>query len=102
MKFIDVSIKADFGNLRARTARQQRDLKRLPKEFHQEVVDNTPIDRGHARNNTILRGTTVRSNYAYAKRLNEGWSKQAPQGFVQPALEWLRQRIQQIFGRKTK
>ena len=101
-KFMDVTVRANFSNLKARTQQQQLALKRLPKEFYKEIVDNTPIDTGHARKNTQLKGTTIRSNYAYAKRLNEGWSKQAPKGFIEPALEWLQKRVQQIFGKNIK
>lgn len=106
-KFIDVHIKADFSKLRSRSQRQQLLLKRLPKEFEKVVVEETPIDSGHARRNTRLQNSNngngiIRSNYAYARRLNEGWSKQAPQGFVKPALEWLNNRINEIFGKRGR
>jgi hypothetical protein len=97
-KFMDVSVKVNFANLRGRNLRQRIALRRLPNEFLDVVKKNTPIDSGNARRNTFLRNNrTVRSNYAYAKRLNEGWSRQAPSGFVKPSLLWLRNRIQQIF-----
>lgn len=95
---MDVTVRVNFARLRGRNNRQRIAFRRLPVEFLDVVKKNTPIDSGYARRNTFLRNNrTIRSNYAYAKRLNEGWSRQAPTGFVKPSLEWLRNRIKQIF-----
>jgi len=51
--------------------------------------DNTPVASGNARRKTIKKRNTIVSNYAYAGRLNEGYSKQAPKGFTQPTIEQL-------------
>ena len=59
-----------------------KDALRLTKE-------NTPIASGNARNNTTIKGNKVVSDYAYAGRLDDGYSKQAPQGFTQPTIEQL-------------
>lgn len=96
--FMDVTVRVNFSRLRGRNNRQRIAFRRLPQEFLAVVKKNTPVDSGNARRNTFLRNNrTVRSNYAYAKRLNEGWSRQAPAGFVKPSLAWLRNRIKQIF-----
>lgn len=48
----------------------------------------TPIDKGNARSRTRLKKrTTIHSDYAYAGRLDEGWSKQAPNGFTDPTID---------------
>ena len=56
--------------------------------------DNTPIASGNARNKTIKKGNKIVSNYAYAGRLDEGYSKQAPQGFTKPTIEQLDDKTQ--------
>lgn len=47
----------------------------------------TPVRTGNARNNTYQRGEVIAGDYAYAARLDEGWSKQAPSGMVEPTVE---------------
>jgi hypothetical protein len=78
---------------------KMRDLDNLPQEALLEFVALTPIDRGNARYNTRLVGDTIRANYPYAQRLNEGWSKQAPDGMEEPWNKWMDQRIKQILGK---
>lgn len=48
----------------------------------------TPIRSGNARNNTYQRGDVIAGDYAYAARLDEGWSKQfGGKGMSTPAVE---------------
>ena len=51
--------------------------------------ENTPVASGNARNKTTIKGNKVVSDYAYAGRLDDGYSKQAPQGFTKPTIEQL-------------
>lgn len=52
----------------------------------------TPIDSGNARSKTVLkqsrqfdsRNNKIHAKYAYAGRLDEGWSKQAKKGMTGP------------------
>lgn len=78
----------------------QRKLDKVPTEAHKVFVANTPIRSGNARRNTKLQKDTIQANYPYAKRLNEGWSKQFPKGMVEPTLQFIRKRIKQIFAGK--
>ena len=75
-------------------------LATLPKEVHREFVKVTPIDTGNARNKTKLLGQTIHARYPYARRLDNGWSKQAPNGMIKPTRTWMRRRIQQILRNK--
>lgn len=61
----------------------------------------TPVKSGNARNKTKvnLNQLKIRSNYAYAGRLDEGWSKQAPNGFTDPAIEYLEDFIETQVGK---
>jgi len=80
-------------------ARIKRQLQNVPLEAHKEFVALTPIRSGNARRNTILQRDTIRANYPYAQRLDEGYSRQAPQGITRPWEQWFRKRIRQIMGR---
>lgn len=81
------------------TARQERQLRRLPRYALNEFVKNTPVDTGQARRSTRLRGDTIVANYDYAQRLDQGWSRQAPDGMVEPTIEAVEREFQRIVGR---
>lgn len=74
----------------------QKQLDNLPREAFNFWVSVTPIDKGGARRKTKLRGMTIVADYPYAQRLNEGWSKQAPDGMAKPTEEFLEQRMKEI------
>jgi hypothetical protein len=78
----------------------QQKLDKVPKEAHKVFVSNTPIRTGNARRNTKLQKDKIKANYPYAKRLDEGYSKQSPEGMVKPTLEYIRNRIKQILAGK--
>jgi hypothetical protein len=65
-----------------------RDLGKMPevvmKEAHTYYRRETPIRSGNARSKTSRKNLTIKSAYPYAARLDEGWSKQSPQGMTDP------------------
>lgn len=73
-----------------------KSLDNLPKEAHKEFIAVTPIDKGNARRSTTLNDRTITADYQYAQRLDQGWSKQAPKGMIEPWLRWLDKRLKQI------
>lgn len=80
-----------------------KQLDKLPRQAWDVFYKATPIKTGNARRNTKLVGNkTIVAKYPYAQRLDEGYSKQAPDGMVQPTLAFIKQRIQEIFGGKFK
>ena len=54
----------------------------------------TPIRSGNARRNTFADGNMIKAEYPYAKRLDEGWSKQNQIGLIEPTLAYLEKYIQ--------
>jgi hypothetical protein len=50
---------------------------------------NTPIRSGNARRNTNLYQDSIEANYAYAQRLDGGYSPQAPRGMTQPTDDYI-------------
>lgn len=80
--------------------RIKKELRELPKEAKKEFVKNTPIRSGRARRSTRLNKNTIEANYPYAKRLEEGYSKQAPEGMVKPTEEFIQKRMKQIMRKR--
>lgn len=72
------------------------DLKDLPEEAYKVFVKNTPVDKGNARRRTKLRGKEIVADYAYAKKLDEGYSKQSPRGMTEPMIEFLDKKTKTI------
>ena len=57
-------------------------------------TSKTPIRSGNARKNTDLKNTTtILADYAYADRLDNGWSRQAPNGMTDPTIEFIERKI---------
>lgn len=82
------------GDIQARLRRVQRFARSLPGEAAEHFRSVTPIRTGNARSNTELRGgKNITANYAYANRLNEGYSGQAPQGMTEPTIAWIRSQL---------
>ena len=75
-------------------------LDKVPDQAYKVFVDNTPVRTGNARRKTKLRKGEIQADYPYAKRLDEGYSKQSPKGMVKPTLEFIRKRIKQIIAGK--
>ena len=53
----------------------------------------TPIKSGNARRNTKVNGNLIEANYPYAKRLDEGWSKQNQIGLIDPTMKHMEEYI---------
>ena len=77
--------------------RIERELNELPKEAFDVFREATPVDKGYAKNHTTLKRDTIVADYPYAVRLNDGYSKQAPKGMVEPTVKFLNKRVKQIF-----
>jgi hypothetical protein len=96
-KFVSVKFRVDKPRTNLR--RQQREVEKLPAEALRVFRAETPRRTGAARRNTRLVGDTIDANYAYADRLDSGWSPKAPQGMTEPTTKWLRKQIKKIFKR---
>ena len=72
----------------------------LPKEAYAEFVKDTPIRSGNARRKTKLSGNKIIAGYNYAQKLDEGFSRQAPDGMTKPTEEFIKKRMTQIIKGK--
>jgi hypothetical protein len=59
---------------------------------------NTPVKTGYARNHTQKINDEISANYPYARRLDNGWSKQSPNGMVKPTIAAIRAYIKAQLG----
>lgn len=90
------------NNITPALQKQQREILNLPEKGYKEFVKNTPINKGNARRNTKLRNKKeIIADYPYAKKLNEGYSKQSPQGMTEPTMDYIAEEFIKIMtGRK--
>jgi hypothetical protein len=84
-------------NQRLKKVESSLSQKELLNFAHDFFVKATPIDSGNARKRTKKEGSdTIFADYAYAKRLDQGWSKQAPDGMSKPLFAELTKHIKGI------
>lgn len=89
------------NNITPTLKKQQKALAKLPDEAYKVFVKETPVRSGNARRNTKLRNKKqINANYPYAQRLDEGYSKQSPEGMVKPTEEYIIKRFNQIMSGK--
>lgn len=74
----------------------ERKLTRLAYDFFK---NKTPIRSGNARRRTTYRDNNIRADYPYAGRLDQGYSRQAPEGMSQPTVEYIQDYIQKTLRR---
>lgn len=80
-----MSLKCDINQ----ALNQFKQLAEVPDRVVQQAfryfVNKTPVRSGNARRNTRLENdNTIVAAYPYAERLDDGYSKQAPNGMVRP------------------
>lgn len=98
MKFSITSNTKQVENMLDDLEDLSRDVMKPAFKFYR---NETPVRSGNARNKTKLRRNTIKSDYPYAGRLDEGWSKQAPKGFTEPSIDQLDKLISNYIKRVT-
>lgn len=74
-----------------------KELQGVPSGAFKEFKQHTPIRSGNARRKTRLDDDTIRADYSYAVRLDQGSSKQAPDGMTKPTFAWIKKATDKIF-----
>ena len=69
------------------------DPNNLAKEAYDYFKRETPIRSGNARSRTRLQGNEIQADYAYAQRLDDGYSPQAPFGMTKPTEKFIQEYI---------
>jgi hypothetical protein len=75
-------------------------LQPIPGRAYEYFKGVTPIKTGNAKRNTNFEkrtnGGTIRGDYPYANRLNEGYSKQAKRGMTEPTIREIRRMVRRV------
>lgn len=88
----------DFDNL-------IKEMEKIPAQAVQEAgvyfKNVTPVRTGNARNRTKtnIGAKAIEANYGYAGRLDEGYSRQAPQGMSDPTIARLDKIVDEMVRR---
>lgn len=86
----------DLKKLNRLIATVEENAKKLPGEAHEFFVDVTPIRTGNAKRSTKLKNDAINADYHYAGRLQEGRSRQAPDGMTEPTLDFIRKQVSRL------
>jgi hypothetical protein len=79
---------------------KQKELDKLPADAFFIFKGQTPVRTGNARSKTFLQNDTITAAYPYAQRLDDGYSKQAPDGMSRPTEAYIKKRLDTIFRKK--
>lgn len=74
----------------------RRQLEQIPDKALDYWKSVTPIRTGNARRRTKLDNDTIRADYPYAERLDDGYSRQAPKGMTQPTQKYIDRLVRNI------
>lgn len=77
-----------------------KQLDEVPDDVYTFWKAHTPVRTGRARRSTILSKDTIVAAYPYAERLDDGYSRQAPDGMSKPTEAYFKRRIDAILGKK--
>jgi hypothetical protein len=69
------------------------DPEKLAEEAYAYFRDVTPYRSGNARSKTRRVNDEVRAQYPYAQRLDQGYSRQAPDGMTKPTIQFIQEYI---------
>lgn len=61
--------------------------RKLAEEAYRVFHKVTPERSGNAKRNTRVRNNEIQADYAYAQRLDEGYSQLAPRGMTEPTIK---------------
>lgn len=75
-------------------------LDAVPDQAYTFFKAHTPIKTGNARSRTFLKNDIITAAYPYAQRLDDGYSRQAPDGMSKPTEAFVKKTVDKIMKRK--
>lgn len=84
------------GSIAGDLSRVKQELAAYPQRALTQFREFTPVRSGNARRRTTLRQDVILAQYPYAQRLDQGWSRQAPDGMTKPMQQWQQKEIRRI------
>ena len=93
-----ITVKVDHSNLEAKIKRQTDALQKLPVESLVQFRALTPKRSGNARSQTNLSSNnkSINALYPYAQKLDDGYSRQRPNGMTKPFAVWFKEQVKKI------
>lgn len=77
--------------------KQLEELKGIMKKAYRVFLDHTPKRTGNAKRKTkLVNEDKIQANYPYAGALDEGRSKQSPEGMSKPTADFIKKEFKRI------
>jgi hypothetical protein len=90
-----------LDNLKNRLNYVQKNItaKNLIDAGYPVFLEHTPVKTGNAKRRTSKNSSQIIADYPYARRLDQGWSKQHPEGMVKPTITAMRNFVTKTLGK---
>ena len=95
-----ISFKVSVDKITPSLKKKQVELDKVPAQAHTFFKAHTPIKTGNARSRTVLKKDTIVAAYPYAQPLDDGRSRQAPDGMTKPTEAFVQRTTDKIMKRK--
>ena len=95
-----ISLKIGVDKISTNVKKKIAQLDAVPAQAYTFFKAHTPIKTGNARSRTTLKKDTIVAAYPYAQRLDDGYSRQAPDGMTKPTEAFVQKAVDKIMKRK--
>ena len=95
-----ISLKVGVDKISTNIKKKIAQLDAVPDQAYTFFKAHTPIRSGNARSRTVLKKDTIVAAYPYAQRLDDGYSRQAPDGMTKPTEAFVQRTTDKIMKRK--
>lgn len=95
-----ISLKIGVDKISTSVKKKIAQLDAVPGQAFTFFKAHTPIRTGNARSRTLLKKDTIVAAYPYAQRLDDGSSRQAPDGMTKPTEAFVQKTTDKIMKRK--
>jgi hypothetical protein len=95
-----ISLKIGTDKITTSVKKKVAQLDKVPLQAYTFFKAHTPIKTGNARRSTVFKKDTIIAAYPYAQPLDDGRSRQAPDGMTKPTEAFVKKTTDQIMKRK--
>ena len=97
---MDFKIDVGKNTITGDIAKKIKLLDNVPTQAYVYFKATTPIRTGNARRSTSFSKDTIHAQYPYAERLDNGYSRQAPNGMSKPTEAFIKKTVDNIIRKK--
>jgi hypothetical protein len=95
-----ISLKIGVDKISTNVKKKIAQLNAVPAQAYTFFRAHTPVKTGNARSRTVLKKDTIVAAYPYAQQLDDGRSRQAPDGMSKPTEAFVKNTTDKIMKRK--